>query len=226
MCRNRKVKTLTMVFALMIISNLGFSQTGEIQIRYIGNCGLHITDGVFDIYTDFPYKSGAHHYVEYDDSEIDSLKENAYYIFTHKHSDHYYKGKMNKILKEKNGEKYGKWNIDELENLDKTIPEFEIEAYKTKHLFSFAHYSYLITWHGKKIFLSGDTESAETIGQIKDMDWAFIPAWLLMDAMDNDIEIDAKKIAIYHIGPGDDIEISGPKSIMLKKQGEAISVPY
>ena len=102
---NGKVKFILIIFALFLISDLGFSQTNEITIRYIGNCGLHITDGVSDVYTDFPYKSGAHHYAEYDTAEIDSLKENAFYIFTHKHSDHYYKGKMRKILKEKKRKK-------------------------------------------------------------------------------------------------------------------------
>ena len=201
-------------------------QTNEIKIRFIGNCGLHITDGTYDIYADFPYKSGAHHYSEYDDSELDNLKENAIYIFTHKHSDHYYRGKMNQILKTKNGRKYGKWNISELENLSNILPDFEIKAFKTKHQFSFNHYSYLITWHGKKIYLSGDAESADTLAGVKDIDWAFVPAWLMVDVVEKDIKPDVKKIAIYHIGPRDTVNITGDKIIMLKKQGEVFSLPY
>lgn len=214
------------IFVSFLISMLGYGQTNEITIRYIGNCGLHITDGTHHIYTDFPYKSGAHHYAEYDDSEIENLEENAYYIFTHKHSDHYYKGKVNKILKKKNGKKYGKWNIKELEKLSEVLPDFKIEAFKTKHMFSFAHYSYLITWHGKKIFLSGDTESADTIMTIKDMDWAFIPAWLVYDINEREKKLDTEHIGIYHIGPRDDISITGEKVLMLDKQGEEISISY
>jgi len=226
MYTNGKMKLLALVFTLFLISTVGWGQNNEIKIRYIGNCGLHITDGVSHIYTDFPYKSGAHHYAEYDDSEIDSLKENAYYIFTHKHSDHYYKGKMNKILKAKQGEKYGKWNIAELEKLGDRIPDFKIEAFKTKHRFSFAHYSYLITWHGKRIFLSGDTESAEIIMGINDMDWVFIPAWLVAPIQESGTRLDAKHIGIYHIGPKDDINIKGDRVLMLDKQGEVISISY
>lgn len=226
MFKIEKLKFVPLIFVLLFTYELGLSQTNEITIRYIGNCGLHITDGVSDVYTDFPYKSGAHHYAEYDATEIDSLKENAFYIFTHKHSDHYYKGKMRKILKEKNGKKYGKWNISELIGLSKTIPNFKIEVFKTKHSFSFAHYSYLITWHGKRIFLSGDTTSPDAIIEIKDMDWAFIPAWLISRIQETEKSLDAKNIGIYHIGPRDEINVGGDKVLMLKNQGEVISIPY
>jgi len=43
---------------------------------------------------------------------------------------------MRNVLKNKKGKKYGKWNIDELENLSQTIPDFEIKAIKTKHKFA------------------------------------------------------------------------------------------
>jgi hypothetical protein len=52
------------------------------------------------------------------------------------------------------------------------ILNFNIEVFKTKHRFTFKHYSYLITWHGKRIFFSGDTESAETIARVKGINWA------------------------------------------------------
>lgn len=222
----KAIKTLVTIFTLIFVNSIGFGQSNEIKITYIGNCGLHITDGINHIYTDFPYKSGAHNYIEYEDSEIDSLKENSFYIFTHKHSDHYSKKLLKKVFKTKNGKAFGSWNIPELESLGDSIPDFELVAYKTKHRFSFKHYSYLITWHGKKIFLSGDTESADTILDIKDMDWAFVPAWLVVEIVDSGRKFDTKMIGIYHIGPKDNIEISGPRSLMLKTQGEVISIPY
>jgi len=225
MCTNGKMKFILMNFTFIFILNLGFGQSNEIKIRYIGNCGLHISDGINHIYTDFPYKSGAHNYIEYDNSEIDNLKENSFYIFTHKHSDHYSKKLLKRALKTKNGKAFGSWNIAELENLDEIIPEFEIKAFKTKHNFSLNHYSYLITWHNKKIFLSGDTENAETIGKMTNLDWAFVPAWLVVDSNEKDIKINTKMIGIYHIGPKDNINITGEKVLMLKKQGEVISIP-
>lgn len=226
MYHNQKLRFIFLNFAFLLLSNFAFSQTNEIAIRFIGNCGLYMTDGDLKIYIDFPYKSGAHNYMEYDAAEINNLKENALFIFTHKHADHFSPKQVKFALNEKNGTKYGPWNIAELENLGQTNPNFSIKAFKTKHLFTFNHYSYLITWHGKKIFISGDTESADTILQIKDMDWAFIPAWIVSDIVEKEKELDAKKIAIYHIGPKDTIQITGPRILMLKKQGEMISIPY
>jgi len=192
---NRILSTIT----LIIFINFGFAQENKITIKFIGNCGLYMTDGVSNIYSDFPYKSGAHNYMEFDNSELDSIKSNSIFIFTHKHSDHYSEKNIKKVIKEKNGKKYGSWNIEELEKLGESIPNFKIQAFKTKHKFSINHYSYLITWHNKKIFLSGDTESAEVIGNIENIDWAFVPYWVLLDAKDNNIKIDTKMYAIYHL---------------------------
>mgnify|MGYP006071933927 CR=1 FL=1 len=103
---------------------------------------------------------------------------------------------MRNILKNKGGKKYGKWNIPELEKLSNTIPDFKIKSFKNKHKFSFAHYSYLITWHGKKTYLSRNTESTSTIQQIKKMDWALVPGWLLNTIFRNNLQIVAKMIGL------------------------------
>ena len=108
---------ITFSIVLLLFSATGNGQTNEIKIRFIGNCGLHLTDGNTHIYTDFPYKSGAHHYMEYDPTEIDNLQQNAYYLFTHKHSDHYLRWKMNGVMKAKNGKKYGMCDFSFAEEL-------------------------------------------------------------------------------------------------------------
>ncbi|WP_460219413.1 MBL fold metallo-hydrolase [Psychroserpens sp. MEBiC05023] len=223
-------KNLLLILLLSIV-NIGFSQSNEIRIKFIGNCGLHLTDGKTNIYTDFPYKSGAHNYMEFNKSELDSLKNDSHFIFTHKHSDHYSKKNIKKVINEKNGTQYGSWNITELENLEKSIPNFSIKAFKTKHKFSLNHYSYLITWHGKKIFLSGDTESAETIGTMKNIDWAFVPYWILVDAKEKKIEIDTKMYGVYHLA---NVQIPSAKENWdkidnihpLTEQGEIIRIEY
>jgi ribonuclease BN (tRNA processing enzyme) len=188
-----------------------------------------MTDGLSNIYIDFPYKSGAHNYMEYDQSEIKNVKPNATFIFTHKHSDHYSKS----LLKKMTGEKYGPWNIDEIKNIEKSIPDFSIESFKTPHKvfgISFEHYSYLITWHNKKIFISGDTENADTIASQENLDLAFIPAWLATDAKEKGIKLGpiSKMYAIYHIGPKDHITNDGndPQIKLLDKQGETILFPF
>lgn len=219
-------------YTLCLITAFGFSQSKEIKIEFLGNCGLYLTDGNTNIYTDFPYKSGAYGYMEFDQSELDSIKENSIFIFTHKHSDHYSKKNLKRIIKEKDGKKYGVSEISELEELNKNLNDFEIKAFKTKHKvfgINFKHYSYLITWHGKSIYLSGDTTNPETIGEIKNIDLAFIPYWLYENAKEQKIEIDADEIGIYHLYP---TEIEPVKKIFkdkenqypLTEQGKIISI--
>ncbi len=212
-----------LLLILISISGIGLCRSAEITIRFIGNCGLYITDGKSGIYVDFPYKSGAHDYMEYDQSEIANIKDSAILIYTHHHSDHY----SRKLAKGISGRIFGPGNVGELKELNHTLEDFSIQSFKTRHQFSFRHYSYLISWHNKKIYISGDTENAEAIGRMKDLDWAFVPAWLLNDAGEKKIKIDAKMIGLYHIGPGDHITNSSPEKILfLTKTGQTIVLPY
>ena len=221
-------KKICFIAILICLSNIGFAQSGQIIIRFIGNCGLYMTDGISNFYIDFPYTSGAHNYMEYDKSEIDNIKENPIFIFTHHHADHYSK----KILRKLSGQKFDPWNIDELEKLNQSIPNFYIKAFETKHKvfgISFKHYSYSILWHNKKIYISGDTENAETIATEKNIDWAFVPVWLLLDAREKGIKLrdHIKMFGIYHIGLKDKITTDAdPQFKLLDKQGEIITIPY
>ncbi|MDR2972955.1 MAG: hypothetical protein LBU83_13700, partial [Bacteroidales bacterium] len=158
----------------------------------------------------------------YDKSEIDSIKENAIFIFTHKHLDHYSK----KILKKLDGEIYNTWNVSELEKLNSSIPDFIIKAFKTKHKIfgiSFKHYSYLITWHGRKIYISGDTSDFEHVSEIKDIDWAFVNYW----SRKEHFKIDSKNFGIYHLDPI--MEVMGEVQdnvLLLINHGEIIRIPF
>ena len=220
------LQVLTTLLLAMIL-NTGFSQSSEIRIRFIGNCGLHMTDGNINIYSDFPYKSGVYNYMEYDLTELDSIKENPIFLFTHKHADHYSRKDLKKVMKARNGKKYGTWNVSDLEDLNEAYSDFHIQAIKTKHRFTFKHYSYLITWHGKRIFISGDTESAETIGKVKNIDWAFVPYWILYDAKENNIEIDAKMRALYHLAPVQKLPGEIPEDlVVLQEPNIMIRIPY
>lgn len=219
-------KKILFIIAIICISNFGYSQSNEIKIKFIGNCGLYMTDGRSNLYFDFPYKSGAHNYMEYDKSEIDSIKDNAIFIFTHRHADHY----SEKILKKLKGQKFDPFNITELEKLNGAIPDFEIRAFETEHKvygISFRHYSYVLTWHGKKIYISGDTGDWEDLSKIKDIDWAFMNPWLFMNAKEDKVHIDAKNFGIYHLYPNQKVDGEIPANIhILKNQGEIISIPY
>lgn len=220
------MKKLLLLLPFLLISTFGFSQSNEIQIRFLGNCGLELTDGDANIYVDFPYKSGAHKYMEYAESELDNVADNAIFLFTHRHTDHYSK----KLVKKFDGEKYGNWNTDELPELEASIQDFSIQAFKTSHKFTFKHYSYLITWHGKKIYFSGDTGDTGPVTKLEGIDWVFAPYWLYNNARDEKLTIDAKMYGLYHIAP---VQVPGidksdwPENYhFLTEQGEVITITY
>jgi L-ascorbate metabolism protein UlaG (beta-lactamase superfamily) len=216
-------RKILLILALIFIVNVGFSQSNQITIKFIGNCGLYMTDGALNVYVDFPYKSGAYNYMKYDKAELDNIKDNSIFIFTHRHADHYSK----KLLKKLHAKAYGPWNESGIDKLNASLQDFSIQSFRTKHRFSFKHDSYLITWHNKKIFISGDTENADTIATVKGIDWAFVPYWILLDATEKKMKIDAKMFAIYHLYPNQKINIETPdRIVLLDKEDEVITVPY
>ena len=201
----------------------------ELSIKFIGNCALHITDGSTNIYTDFPYKSGAYGYMRYSQIEIDSIKNNATFLFTHKHADHYSRKIFKNFLKDKNCHVFTQWKKRKLLKHLRGRSDIDIQVFKTKHRFSIKHHSYLITWNGKRIYLSGDAESADTIAKLKNLDWAFVPPWLLDDAKSKGIKIDADKIGVYHLYPSEAesaLEEWGSRAdiIPLVKQGDTMEL--
>lgn len=207
--------------------NSAIAQTNEIKIKFIGNCGLYLTDGNLNLYVDFPYKSGFFNYMEYEKSELDSIRENSIFLFTHKHPDHYSGRLVRKAIRKKGGQKYGKWNIKKLMAFCDTTEDFSIEVIETEHSMSFTHYSYLLTWHGKRIYFNGDSETADQILTKKNMDWAFIPLWVGVDANKQEKSIDAKMIGIYHLYPHQSTTTSTPDRIkLLYEQGQWFTIAY
>lgn len=225
---NNKLKFILLNFALILFLNVGFTQTNAITVRFIGNCGLYMTDGTSNIYLDFPYKSGAHHYMEYNLAELDSVKNHPVFIYTHRHSDHFSGRLVRKLSKKLDGQIFTPKNAESLKKLHTQLTDFTIEIIHTKHRFSFNHYSYVITWHNKKIFISGDTENSDILLPLKNFDWAFVPAWLIRDAAEKGIKLQdiSRMFAIYHIGPRDKITTDNPKIKLLDKQGELITISY
>lgn len=218
------------VFLTLITASIGASgQNAGVKIRFIANCGIYMTDGITNIYVDFPYKSGAYNLMEYDLSELDSVRNNPIFIFTHKHADHYSGKLVRKLAKKLDGEIYSPWNKKELLKLNERLTDFTIQAIKTKHKYSVNHCSYLITWHNKKYFISGDTENSEMIASLSDIELAFIPWWLMADARDKALKIDdvSNVFAVYHIGPRLLItnKDNSPKIKLLNVKGELITKP-
>src|SRR5262249_15253422 len=53
-----------------------------------------------------------------------------------------------------------------------------IDAFPTPHGY-IAHDSYLVTWHGVRLYFTGDTDSPENLLSMRNLDAAFVTPWLL-----------------------------------------------
>lgn len=182
---------------ILLLGNL-YGQSDTVQIKFLANAGFQLTDGKHSLIIDFPYKSGAYGYMEYSERAIDEIPENAILLFTHKHADHY----SRKAVKSLSNPAYCTGNRKKLIKIEEAMPGLKIESFKTHHRFSLRHFSYLITWHGLKFYISGDTEHPETIASIKDIDYAFIPYWILLYTNEKNLSIDAQYKIIYHLASG------------------------
>ncbi|MCK9617717.1 MAG: MBL fold metallo-hydrolase [Lentimicrobiaceae bacterium] len=217
---------LTVIFSL--ISFFSFSQSENIDITFIGNCGFFMTDGKMNIYVDFPYKSGAHDYMTYDFKLLDSIQDYSIFLYTHAHADHYSK----KLFKKTNQKLYGPWPITlylsgkqkyKLKAINDSIPSFFITEFKTKHSFSFRNCSYLIVWNGKRIYISGDAETADNVCKMKNIDLVITPYWVIMDAFNRNLKIDTKKIILCHHKTRDNITTEDEK-IIIPSQNQKIEL--
>lgn len=205
------LKKFSVFLMLVLLNSVGFGQSNEIEITFLGNAGFLMSDGVTNIYFDFPYKSGAYGYMTYDESELDKIKDNSIFIFTHKHADHY----SRKLVKKLKGEIYAGANRKRIDQLNKKLLDFKIQSFKTKHKFSLTHYSYLVDWKGKRFFISGDTEHPETIGSIKNIDYVFVPYWILLYAKEANLDIDAKIRVLYHLYPNQQFDGDIPENYIV-----------
>ena len=192
------LRVLKLLIIILCVS-IGL-EAKQLEVKFIGNASVGISDGKLTVVSDFPYQSGYSGYMEYD-FEKSKPKGRVLSLITHKHSDHF-----ETLLFEKTD-----WLVlapDEIKlELNKNrrlkmekIVRFdgvEIQPVSSPHA-KIEHYSYLMKWHGKSFFFTGDTESVEALEFAKDVDVLFITPWLMRKAERTGTDISAKKIVVYH----------------------------
>lgn len=78
----------------------------------------------------------------------------------------------------------------------------QIKAIRTKSG-QVEHYSYLLDWGGKKIYLSGETGDTEHLSTLPETDIAFMTPWLFENARKENTLPKTKKIVIYQHAEGE-----------------------
>lgn len=173
----------------------------DIEIKFIGNAALEIelTDST-SLFVDFPYHSGAYGYMEYDFEESYGNKKGIA-LFTHRHRDHYSKKQLKSTQLESIYPSYlGGINRAKLSSAESKYG-VEIKGFKTKHAWTWGHYSYWLSTQNHQIFITGDIESFDEIRtqvEGKALDVFIVSDWLFVDMKEKGERIDAKEVLIYH----------------------------
>lgn len=174
---------------------------GELKITFIGNEAFHITDGKTTLLSDFPYKSGAFGYMKYELEQVPPIVDGVCLI-THFHTDHFDRSVF----------EGHDWSIIAPPGVLKglttqrkipirpvlTFKDLTIQSDPTPHKFAPEHYSYLVSWHGKRLYFVGDTETPAYILPLKNIDVLFITPWLIRTIERQDLRLDAKTLVVYH----------------------------
>ena len=195
-----------------------------LEARFIGNMAFAISDGATTLVSDFPYESGYGRYMTYDSALIRSATESTLALITHSHRDHW-----DARLFADTG-----WKVagpaDVIAGIDpaRVVPSgsggayesLRIEALETPHA-SVGHYSYIVTWHGRRLYFTGDTESTQALLAAKDLDVAFVSPWLYRAVLLAGQRIDAKQIVIYHHEAGEQIPGCG-RGCSVPRQGDVL----
>jgi L-ascorbate metabolism protein UlaG (beta-lactamase superfamily) len=182
-----------------------------------------ITDGRATVMTDFPYESGYSGYMTYEASEIRSATPSTIALITHRHRDHWEPTLFGRT----------DWKVFGPRDVIEAVPAgrrfdvrsdaptgFHIEQIETPHA-NVQHWSYVVTWHGRRLYFTGDTESLDALLAARNLDVAFVSPWLYRAAVRRAARIDARRVMIYHHAQGERVpDCTGSCSV--PRQGDTL----
>lgn len=200
---------------------------GTLKIQFIGNMAFHITDGHTSLLTDFPYRPGAYGFMKYNVAEIAPIVDGLSLI-THAHRDHWSPRRFKalghtvmappRILRKLRGRKtvpFGRFM---------THKDIGVEAIKTPHRFSPEHHSYVITWHGLRLFFPGDAESPMPFLEARNMDLMFVTPPIVRILHRHDRRLDAQRLVLAHQRERE--SVPPYQDCLRMQQGESLELPF
>jgi pimeloyl-ACP methyl ester carboxylesterase/L-ascorbate metabolism protein UlaG (beta-lactamase superfamily) len=177
-----------------------------LNLTLLGNAAVHITDGRLTLVTDFPYQSGAFGYMAYSRSQAQAFR-NVVALITHRHLDHVEIETLKSLPWRVVGPREvtrqlassAASPVDVASAID---PDLRIDAIETPHA-DVEHFSYVVEWHGRRFYFSGDTEDPASVLNQKALDIAFVSPWMYEAVRSRSTRIDAARIVIYHHTTGE-----------------------
>lgn len=199
------------------------AQSGQIELEFIGNMAFRITDGQTTLLSDFPYESGAFGYMEYEMEEVGPIVDGVSLI-THEHRDHWDAG----LFRDMNLRVIAHPDIVRGLPANQIIPWSEritykdivVEPVRTAH--TDAHSSYRVTWHGRRLYFTGDTTSTEELLAQENLDVAFVSPWLLETLAAGGRRVDTELLVVYHHVEGQPVERI--QNMLQPRQGQRFQI--
>ena len=186
----------------LLVSAATAQPVPSLTATFIGNMAFAITDGSTTLYTDFPYESGYSGYMTYDIDAVPKAKDSLCLI-THGHRDHFDSKLMATMSCRVIAPADATASLPAARVIAlaprMTFRGIEIQRIETPHA-KIGHDSYLVTWHGLRLYFTGDTESTDALLAQRDLDAAFVSPWLLDAVAKRGAKIDATRVIVYHHG--------------------------
>jgi hypothetical protein len=199
------------------------AQADTLHIRFIGNAAFSLSDGSTTLLTDFPYRSGAFGYMNYT-LEDPRPSSDAVSVITHHHADHFDAslatahgwaviGPADVVSQVSVAQRRGGRGVTE-------VGAFRVEALQTPHVPE--HFSYVVSWRGRRLYFTGDTEDPSSLLATPDLDIAFVTPWLLCTITRAGGDVPAELVVLHHQGPSETPRGCGTPRVL--EQGGSFSV--
>lgn len=176
-----------------------------LDVEFIGNASIRISDGQRTVVTDYPYESGYSRYMHYDFEQTRPVGP-VTVLITHRHRDHFDPGLFAGTGWTFIGPEEGDPVPDRVaaEPAVTQLGDITVETFVTPHA-RIPHRSYRVQWHGRSFFFVGDTEDVRTLEAARAVDVLFITPWLLRQAEQNGVQLTAGRVIVYHHEAGEDV---------------------
>lgn len=183
-------------------------QAQSLEFTFIGNAAFQISDGATTLLSDYPYRPGAYGYMHYDSEDVQPTGD-VLSLVTHQHADHYEAERFEQT----------DWTLLAPDDVLASVPDtrrlqvsdevtfkdIQIWPVVTEHA-DVGHYSYLVEWHGLRLYFTGDTQSTSELLAQEDIDILFVTPWLWGSVAAQRSSLDADEIVIYHQAEGETVE--------------------
>ena len=212
-----------MHFGTLLSLTLSFAQADSLQVRFVGNAGFELSDGVTTLLVDLPYESGAFDLMTYDPTSLVPVGR-VVSVITHRHADHF----EPELFRATGWDILGPDEVTSgfsssrvLMGRIQRVGEFRIQRFSTTHGDT-EHYSYLLEWRGQRLYFVGDTEDPAHLLSTEGLDVVFVTPWLSCSIEEAGGTLTAGRVILHHQFPDDRLRVCGAPQVV--GQGEVITI--